>query len=190
MRTWPRANLVENGLRMFEHQGYEATTIAQIAEAADVAPATFFTYFPSKEHLVFADYAERVDGLGEALLRHEPHETPRQTLTRGVGTLLETWAWPEQNPDPLAATRARIVLTTPALRSAALGRLFEAQNHWADALLRAFPHRFDPATAHAVLGAVVGAAMSAAHFHLEHEGDRPLREVVMSAVHTALTGME
>lgn len=185
-----RASLVENGLRMFDSQGYEATTVAQIAEAADVAPATFFTYFPTKEHLVFADYAERVDGLGRSLLRREPDESPRQALTRGVRDLLEVWSWPDADRDALAATRARVVLTTPALRSAALGRLFDAQGRWADALLRAFPDRFAPDTAHAVVGAVVGAAMSAAVSHLERGGDRPLGDVVMSAVGAALTGVE
>ncbi|MGW2169475.1 TetR/AcrR family transcriptional regulator [Streptomyces sp. NPDC001705] len=40
-------------LRLFDEQGYEATTIEQIAAAADVSRATFFNYFTGKEAVVF-----------------------------------------------------------------------------------------------------------------------------------------
>jgi AcrR family transcriptional regulator len=35
-------------MRLFREQGYEATTIEQIAAAAEVAPSTCFRYFPAK----------------------------------------------------------------------------------------------------------------------------------------------
>ena len=38
---------------MFIERGYEATTIADIAEAADVSRATFFSYYASKDDVVF-----------------------------------------------------------------------------------------------------------------------------------------
>ena len=43
-----RAHIYETARQLFLKQGYEATTVAQIAEAADVAPATFFNHFASK----------------------------------------------------------------------------------------------------------------------------------------------
>ena len=49
------AALVEAGLDLFERQGYEATTVAQIARAAGVTEMTFFRYFPAKEHLLLDD---------------------------------------------------------------------------------------------------------------------------------------
>jgi AcrR family transcriptional regulator len=50
-----RASLREHALRLFREHGYQATTIEQIAAAAEVSPSTFFRYFPTKEDLVLQD---------------------------------------------------------------------------------------------------------------------------------------
>src|SRR5215472_15110349 len=50
-----RAAIQRHALRLFHEQGYEATTVEQIAEAAEVSPSTFFRYFPTKEDVVLYD---------------------------------------------------------------------------------------------------------------------------------------
>ncbi|HVT68163.1 MAG TPA: TetR family transcriptional regulator, partial [Trebonia sp.] len=50
-----RASLREHALRLFREQGYQATTVEQIAAAAEVSPSTFFRYFPTKEDVVLND---------------------------------------------------------------------------------------------------------------------------------------
>jgi AcrR family transcriptional regulator len=50
-----RAAIQQEALRLFREQGYEATTIEQIAEAAEFSPSTFFRYFPTKEDVVMYD---------------------------------------------------------------------------------------------------------------------------------------
>src|SRR5215467_5528655 len=50
-----RAAIQQHALRLIQEQGYEATTIEQIAEAAEVSPSTFFRYFPTKEDVVLYD---------------------------------------------------------------------------------------------------------------------------------------
>lgn len=47
-----RERIVEAALRLFETQGYEATTVTEIALRADIAYGTFFNHFPSKLHLL------------------------------------------------------------------------------------------------------------------------------------------
>ncbi len=47
-----RQRLYEEAGRLFLRQGFDATTVDQIAEAADVSQATFFNYFPSKDDLI------------------------------------------------------------------------------------------------------------------------------------------
>jgi AcrR family transcriptional regulator len=50
-----RAAIREHALRLFREQGYSGTTVEQIAEAAEVSPATFYRYFPTKEDVVLQD---------------------------------------------------------------------------------------------------------------------------------------
>ncbi len=47
-----RKIIQREALRLFRLQGYEATTISQIAEAAEISESTFFRYFPTKEDIV------------------------------------------------------------------------------------------------------------------------------------------
>ncbi len=50
-----RAAIREHALRLFRERGYSATTVEQIAAAAEVSPATFFRYYPTKEDVVLQD---------------------------------------------------------------------------------------------------------------------------------------
>src|ERR1700741_4675294 len=50
-----RQAIRREAIRLFDANGYAATTVEQIAEAAEVSPSTFFRYFPSKESLLLAD---------------------------------------------------------------------------------------------------------------------------------------
>ncbi len=54
-------------LRLFAERGFQATTVADIAEAADIAPRTFFAYFPSKESVLFGDFDETFQSLSDHL---------------------------------------------------------------------------------------------------------------------------
>src|ERR1700712_5144937 len=82
-----RAAIRDNAMRLFREQGYTATTVDQIAEAADVSPSTFFRYFPNKEAVVLADDVDPL--VIRALHDADPHLTPmaavRQALTGTFG---------------------------------------------------------------------------------------------------------
>ena len=66
-----RTAIQDAALTLFERQGYPATTIAEIAAAADVSERTFFRYFPTKEDVVQFD---RFDvSMVEAFREQPPH---------------------------------------------------------------------------------------------------------------------
>lgn len=72
-----RQRLMEAALRLFHEHGYDATTVEQIAEAADVAKGTFFNYFETKEMLLPALFEWRMQELAAALLpEHGAPESP------------------------------------------------------------------------------------------------------------------
>jgi AcrR family transcriptional regulator len=82
-----RQAIASAALRLFAERGYEETTIADIAAAADVAPRTFFGYFPSKEDVVFAEIDDRLAEVAERL-RRTSGETPMETIRRSIVDVL------------------------------------------------------------------------------------------------------
>src|SRR5262249_43503534 len=59
--------IASSALELFGAHGYHATTVAEIAAAADVSERTVFAYFPTKEDILFSDHAAFRDGLAAAL---------------------------------------------------------------------------------------------------------------------------
>ncbi|MDR0200047.1 MAG: TetR/AcrR family transcriptional regulator [Streptococcaceae bacterium] len=53
-----RAEIIKKSLKLFEKQGYEATTTAEIAAACNIAKKTLFQYFPTKSDIVFENEGE------------------------------------------------------------------------------------------------------------------------------------
>ncbi len=70
-RLKKREALVEAAFELFEARGFEATTVDQIAEAAEVSRRTFFRYFSCKEEVVFPFMAERLAAFEAALADHD-----------------------------------------------------------------------------------------------------------------------
>jgi len=70
-RVRTRRAIADAALELFDRHGFHATTIPQIAAAADVSPRTVSGYFPAKEDLAFPDADERIAEL-EGRLRSRP----------------------------------------------------------------------------------------------------------------------
>src|SRR5437660_3732995 len=117
-------------LRLFQEQGYDETTIEQIAAAAEISPSTFFNYFPSKEDVVLFD---RYDPMLEAFLEALPHEEP---LSRSIDTALPMFARPVQSDRDTILVRAKLGLEVPEIRARFWEELEKAQKFFAGIIAR------------------------------------------------------
>lgn len=78
-----RAAIHDAAMRLFAERGYNGTTIADIAGAADVSRATFFSYFASKDDVIFGDAPQAADALAATLAE----------LPEGMTTLAAVREW-------------------------------------------------------------------------------------------------
>lgn len=84
-----RRLLLEAADAFFREQGFEATTVEEIAAVADVAKGTFFNYFENKESLLIALITERVEeALNELPATDEPAPERVRRLLTAVGKAL------------------------------------------------------------------------------------------------------
>jgi AcrR family transcriptional regulator len=70
-----REQVVAAARELFAERGYDATSVADIAEAAEIGQSTFFVYFPTKADVLFAGYDEVVDEYMQAVSSRSPRET-------------------------------------------------------------------------------------------------------------------
>ncbi|NUR83137.1 MAG: TetR family transcriptional regulator [Nonomuraea sp.] len=84
-----RLAILDAALDLFLEQGYESTTIEQIAGVVEVSPRTFFRYFTSKDHLVlwFHDHGEEV--LLETFAGRPEDEPPFTSLMHGLRAMVD-----------------------------------------------------------------------------------------------------
>jgi AcrR family transcriptional regulator len=83
-----RLAIREHAMRLFEEQGYAATTVDQIAEAAEVSQSTFFRYFPAKEDVILTDDYD--PAIVEAIKAQPPEVSPVEALLNGMKSVFLT----------------------------------------------------------------------------------------------------
>ncbi|GII89206.1 hypothetical protein Ssi03_71960 [Sphaerisporangium siamense] len=190
-----RHTLVETAVRLFERKGFEETTVAEIAAAAEVSTRTFFSYFASKEDVIFFDIRARTDRALAVIADRAPGE-PVVDLLRRVAEAI--FRGPRGADDEeanhsledarlamrLAAARHQLIMSVPALQARALHLLFDVQIELVEAVERAYAGELDQVEAAAAVGAFVGAAKVAA-MACQKRGEPP--EAMWAA---ALRGVE
>ncbi|GAA2104724.1 TetR family transcriptional regulator [Kitasatospora saccharophila] len=107
-----RQTLRREALRLFTEQGWEATTVDQIAAAAEVSPSTFFRYFPVKEDLLLTD---EYDPLMADAIRARPKDEPFLTSAREVLVGLVRRMLAEEERTELYE-RMRLASSVPSVR--------------------------------------------------------------------------
>lgn len=108
-----RAAITQAALELFAARGFEAVTLTEVAEAADVAPRTLFRYFADKEELLFGDDEAVQAHLCAALSAQPEHEPPATALLESVVSLASLW----QAARDQGRTRRAVIASSTALRA-------------------------------------------------------------------------
>lgn len=170
--------------RLIAEQGYDATTIEQIAEAAEVSPSTVFRYFATKEDIVLTD---EYDPFLEAEIRKRPaDELPLRSLrfvvTEALAALLAT-------EEEELRRRTRLMVEVPAIRA----RMSEAMSDTAKVLARVLAARSgrgaDDLEVRVFVAAVLGALREVTLYWGEHGQKGDLIAMVDQALDRLESGL-
>ncbi|SHL81806.1 transcriptional regulator, TetR family [Streptomyces yunnanensis] len=159
-RERTRRKIIDAAADLFERHGYEGTTIADIADAAEIGTRTFFSYFASKEELLFPESSARVAAAVAAIEARGPEDRPTDLLLRVLQEVNEANT---EMAGSMARLRMRLIQSVPAVRGRALQEQLDAQLEIARHLQAAFPDELDAVQAAAMVGAFIGAVTGALH---------------------------
>ena len=173
-----------HALRLFEAQGYEQTTVDQIAAAAEVSPSTFFRYFKTKEEVVLQD---EYDPMLTAIIAGAPAElNPLAAIRYAVVAGLDTLA-PEEHAKLLA--RVRLIAAEPALRT----RTYDNISAQVDVMAVPIASRLgvspDDFAVRVLCGAVVGAMLPAIFEWAQQDGQEPITAAIVRAMDILIDGV-
>jgi AcrR family transcriptional regulator len=173
-----RDRIRASALRLFNEQGYDATTVEQIAAAAGVSHMTFFRYFPAKEDVALSD---SYDPMMTRLLQQTPATWPltqriRAALLQGLQQVYDT------DRDALLAQNTLIV-STPVLRE----RLWADQLATQQLIFQALGPRPDFQT-RVIVAACLAAATTAVLTWVENNGTPELPDLINQAFETLENG--
>jgi AcrR family transcriptional regulator len=114
-----QGRLMSAAIELFDEQGYEATTVAEIAERAGLAKRTFFRHFSDKREVLFSGSQELqrlwLDGLAAA----PAQASPLAVVTAGLDPVAEMF----NERHPFARIRAQIIEANPELQERELIKL-------------------------------------------------------------------
>jgi AcrR family transcriptional regulator len=123
-----RETIAREAHKLFVERGYQATTLPEIAEAADVSTRTIFAYFPSKEDILFSNFAQMKDGLGRALAERPEGKDALETVREFILSLRG------ETTSELDEQLRLCVTSDPTLRSHLRARIAELEELIAPAI--------------------------------------------------------
>ena len=169
-----RAALASATLKLFLRQGFEATTVDEIARAADVAPRTFFRYFPSKEAVIFEGQDQEDQAFIAALRQRTRGESDLDALLRASRTL------PRRNETTEDLQHlVHLIVTTPALLARAAHVVAASQKRIAAALLGVKSSQAAHRRAQVLVAAYVGGFVAAVLARVEAREALDLRAIAV-----------
>ncbi|MEU0795055.1 TetR family transcriptional regulator [Amycolatopsis sp. NPDC005961] len=183
--------LVDTAYELFRRQGYDATTVDEIAAAVNISPRTFFRYFASKEDLALAPLDQQLTEMMTALAARPAAEPVITAIENAAVEVIRTY---ETGGDPGKGNRHRsmqdLVAATPALMAACLGRSTGRLDELADLLARRLgvDARLDPRP-HLVASISLCAVRTTVGAWQEIHPGTPVSELVHRAFGLLTTGL-
>src|SRR5207244_13274865 len=171
-----RAAIQRHALRLFREQGYDATTVSQIAEAAEVSESTFFRYFPTKEDVVLWD---EFDPRLIDVFRSQPADLSAVAALRAAFRQVMS----EVSPVEWAVRQERMALTlaVPPLRAMLVDQIRGPMRLVAEVVAERAGRAVDDQAVRALAGAVLGVAL-AAMFQWAEDPDADVTTLVDDAM--------
>ncbi|QIS24417.1 TetR family transcriptional regulator [Nocardia terpenica] len=158
--------ILQTALRLFTQQGYDETTVAQIAREAGVSKRTLFRYFGTKEDLIGGSQDRFVTVLKDAV-RKQPADTD---IWESLRTAFEAALALNANREE-ALQRFRLVHHTDSLRAAYLGKRVRCQEELLPLLeARLAPSGTDKRQARAIIATAFACFDAATTTWLESNG--------------------
>jgi len=151
-----RQAIQEQAIRLFRSQGYDRTTVEQIADAADVSPSTFFRYFPTKEDVVLYDAHDPL--LMEAFRRQPPELTALGAMREAMH---EIWGALTAEEMDEQIERGRLAYTVPALRERYVMEMVRTVALMVDLVAERLGRSRDDFEIQVATGAVMGGVLAA-----------------------------
>ncbi|MGV9775548.1 acyl-CoA-like ligand-binding transcription factor [Streptosporangium sp. NPDC003464] len=179
-----RRTIQDHALRLFAEQGYEATTVEQIADAAEISPSTFFRYFPVKEDVAVPDDYGPL--LLEALAAQPAGLGPVPALRAAVRAVFGRLS-PEEELHILA--RVRLQLSHAALHSRTVDRTITMIGLLAAGVARRRGLGAVDPLSRTAAGAVVGALLPAVSAWAEGSGAGRLADALDEALALLESGL-
>lgn len=148
-----QAAIQEQALRLFRVQGYDATTVQQIIEEAEVSESTFFRYFPTKADVVLTDEFDPL--IVRAFQQQPPGLGPVQALRGAFRT-----AFSQLSTQEMADLRDRmnLILSIPELRAGMLDQLASSMQLLIEVLAERTGRQPRDMAVRTTAGAVIGIA--------------------------------
>jgi AcrR family transcriptional regulator len=150
-----RAAISAHALRLFRDQGYDATTVQQIIEEAEVSESTFFRYFPTKGDVVLLDDFDPL--IVDAFLSQPPDVRPIAALRAAFATVFDRMSSQEVSEQQ---ERTQLILSVPELRAAMLDQLASAMALFAGMFAERTGRQPDDMAVRALAGAVLGVVIA------------------------------
>lgn len=122
MGRWPpdaAGRLIKAAIELFSEQGYDATTVTEIAERAGLTKRTFFRHFPDKREVLFQGADELAERWAAALGAAPAGSASLAAVAAGFPVIAELFS----ERHPFAALRAEIIAANPELQERELIKL-------------------------------------------------------------------